>query len=307
MKVSFVLPAYKRAFLREAIASILAQTYRDFELVVVDDASPENLKEVVDGFSDRRLSYFRNSENIGGENLVAAWNKAIGRAHGEWCVLASDDDIYAPEFLEKMLGLAARHPGVDLVHARVKIIDGSGAVVGISPAKPEIESAIELLYDRIVRKADQFVPEFMFKRSRLDEIGGFVPFPKAWYSDDATWALMAENGCANCNEPLFSFRCSGLNISTSYSKIFEQAEAGVAYRDWVESYAAARIPSGDVEKHLLDKICENTGGRVLGLVLGEMSRTSFCEWWHVILRSSLPARWKLSCMKSAVKRFLHLT
>ena len=57
VKVSVILPAWKRKFLREAIESHLAQTFRDFELVVVDDASPENLEEVAGAFSDRRIVY----------------------------------------------------------------------------------------------------------------------------------------------------------------------------------------------------------------------------------------------------------
>ena len=93
-KVSFVLPAYKRRFLHEAIASILSQSYTDFELIVVDDASPENLQEVVDEFHDDRLAYHRNERNIGGKDLVAAWNQAMEYAIGQWCVLASDDDVY---------------------------------------------------------------------------------------------------------------------------------------------------------------------------------------------------------------------
>ena len=71
---SFVMPAYKRQFLQQSIESILKQTYTNLELVVVDDASPENLYEVVRQFDDRRLRYERNPENIGAGDLVANWN-----------------------------------------------------------------------------------------------------------------------------------------------------------------------------------------------------------------------------------------
>ena len=110
MKLSFVLPAYKRKYLGDAIASILAQTFRDFELVVVDDASPEHLEEIVASFDDPRLTYVRNVENLGGKNLVDNWNKALGLATGTYCVVASDDDVYDPSFAAEMLSLAARYP-----------------------------------------------------------------------------------------------------------------------------------------------------------------------------------------------------
>ena len=118
-KVSFILPAYKRRFLHQVIASIFSQTYKDFELVIVDDASPENLKEVVDDFKDERLRYYRNAENIGGKDLVAAWNHAMEYATGEWCVLASDDDIYSSEYLATMEMLRGKYPHVDIFHCRI--------------------------------------------------------------------------------------------------------------------------------------------------------------------------------------------
>ena len=130
-KVSFILPAYKRRFLKGAIASILAQTYRDFELVVVDDCSPENLKAVVDEFQDDRLTYHRNEMNIGGKDLVAAWNHAMEFATGEWCVLASDDDVYHPDYLQEMVALTEKYPQVDLVHCRNANIDAEGRITDV--------------------------------------------------------------------------------------------------------------------------------------------------------------------------------
>lgn len=296
MKVSFILPAYKRRFLKEAIDSILAQTCRDFELVVVDDASPENLEEIVGGFADSRLSYHRNSENIGGKDLVAAWQKALGYAKGEWIVLASDDDLYARQFLERMVSLAEKYPHVDLVHSRVKIVDADGKIIRVSPVKPELESAIELLHDRVVRKADQFVPEFMFRRSRLDDIGGFVNFPKAWYSDDATWTLMASNGCANCNEVLFAFRSSGINISTSYGDIFDLVESGRQFFSWARRFLDGVAPKDEVEVFLVGETDRNLEARVLEVIKRQVAKTSWTERLNVLWNGKISPAWKLRCL-----------
>ena len=304
MKVSFILPAFKRRFLKEAIASILAQTYRDFELVVVDDCSPDELKAIVDGFSDPRVAYYRNETNLGGKDLVAAWEHAMTFATGEWCVLASDDDVYAPRFLEEMVRLIERHPQVDLVHSRVRIIDGDGRMCGLSPVKPEVESAIELQYARIVEGASQYAPEFMFRKARLDAIGGFVNFPKAWYSDDATWTLMAAKGCANCNEPLFSFRRSGLNISSSYAQVFDLVEAGVRYLSWAREHLASMSPSNDIEEFMLEETRKCLEGRVKRLVYSELDRTSLLERWRVLFRSSLPCGWRLRYLYRRLKSWI---
>lgn len=122
--VSFVLPAYKATYLSEAIHSILSQTYKDFELIVVNDASPEDVKSVVAGFNDKRLFYFENKHNIGGKDLVKQWNDyCLPKASGEWVVLASDDDVYAPTYLEEMVKLSRKYPNVDLIHCRVNKIN----------------------------------------------------------------------------------------------------------------------------------------------------------------------------------------
>lgn len=302
--VSFVLPAYKGRFLREAIANILAQTHADFELVVVDDASPDAIKEIVDGFDDPRVSYHRNDRNIGGGDLVGAWQKALSYARGEWCVLASDDDLYEPQFLERMVALAAKYPRVDLVHSRTKIIDGNGKIIGLSPAKRELESAIGMMYDRTVGRADQFAPEFMFRLARLKEIGGFVRFPKAWYSDDATWLLMAANGCANCNEPLFSFRYSGVNISTQRVEIFDLVEAGRQYYGWARQYLDNYVCRDAIEAFMLSEARRRLEKRILGLIREQMRETTWRERINVFRHSKIPSAWKIECMKTVAKKVL---
>ena len=123
MKYSFVLPAYKAKYLKEAIDSILAQTYTEFELIIVNDASPEDLESIVDTYSDNRIQYYRNEKNMGGTDLVAQWNHSISYAKGEYLILASDDDIYSPEYLEKMDIMIRKYPDVNVFRPRVKRID----------------------------------------------------------------------------------------------------------------------------------------------------------------------------------------
>ena len=77
MKYSFVLPAYKARFFKEALDSILSQTYKDFELIIVNDASPEDITSIVKGDNDPRISYYINDVNIGGKDLVAQWNDCL--------------------------------------------------------------------------------------------------------------------------------------------------------------------------------------------------------------------------------------
>ena len=107
--VSVVLPAYKATCLKEAVHSILSQTYRDFELIIVNDASPENVKEVVAKFQDERLAYYENEYNVGGKDVVKQWNDyCLPKTSGEWVVMASDDDRYAPPYLDEIVKLTEK-------------------------------------------------------------------------------------------------------------------------------------------------------------------------------------------------------
>lgn len=100
MKYQFILPAYKQTYLKKALESILSQTYRNFEVIVIDDASPEDLKSVCNDFTDTRLHYYKNKVNIGGKNLCHMWEHCLKYACSEYLILASDDDIFEPEFLQ---------------------------------------------------------------------------------------------------------------------------------------------------------------------------------------------------------------
>lgn len=127
--ISIILPAYKQKYLADMLDSLMAQTYQDLELIIVDDASPEDIIGVVSRYSDSRIQYYRNEKNIGGSDLVKNWNHCLEYAKGELLLLASDDDIYAPTYLEEMVRLADDNPEVDMFHCRVAVIDDNGKLI----------------------------------------------------------------------------------------------------------------------------------------------------------------------------------
>ena len=213
-KYSFVLPAYKAAFLGESIDSILNQSHKDFELIIVNDASPEDLTSIVNSYHDERIQYYINEKNVGGTDLVAQWNHCITYAKGEYLILASDDDIYHPDYLEKMDVLVDRYPNIDVFFPRVQYIDESGKITTECDALAENLSFIDFLFLRHKGQIPLGIPFFIFKRVELDRNGGIVNFPTAWFSDDATVIRLARKGVVTHRDVLFSFRMSGLNISS---------------------------------------------------------------------------------------------
>ena len=101
MKVSVIVPTYNRAHvIKEAIVSILSQTFTDFELIVVDNESTDNTEEVIKSYTDHRIRYFKN-QNSG----VVAVNRnyGINKARGEYIAFCDDDDLWMPEKLERQI------------------------------------------------------------------------------------------------------------------------------------------------------------------------------------------------------------
>jgi glycosyltransferase involved in cell wall biosynthesis len=99
--VTVVIPTYNRAnLIARSIKSVLSQTYQDFELVVVDDSSTDNTKEVVTSFNDERVRYIRHEQNRG---EAAARNTGIKVARGEYIACQDSDDEWLPEKLAKQV------------------------------------------------------------------------------------------------------------------------------------------------------------------------------------------------------------
>ena len=209
---SFVLPAYKARFLKEAIDSILAQTYTNFELIIVNDASPEDLDSIVNSYDDPRIQYYINAENIGGKDLVAQWNYSITYAKGEYLILASDDDVYHMDYLQKMNTIIDRYPDVYVFRPMVQFINANGSTTYIKGLLNEYTS--QLMFAYFMRNVGGGIPFYIVKREALEAINGFVNYPLAWHSDDITVLKLAKNGVVFYPEILFSFRMSGENIST---------------------------------------------------------------------------------------------
>lgn len=100
-KVSIIMPSYNsEEFIAESINSVLAQTYENFELLIVDDCSTDKTVEVVESFNDDRIKLFVNEKNSG---AAVSRNRAIREATGKWIAFLDSDDLWFPDKLEKQV------------------------------------------------------------------------------------------------------------------------------------------------------------------------------------------------------------
>jgi len=129
-RVSIGMPVFNgEKYLREALDSILAQTYRDFELIISDNASTDHTQQICLEYAakDSRIRYYRNEKNLGADKN---FNRVFELSSGEYFKWAAYDDVHAPEYLQKCIAILDKDPSIVLCHSRSGRIDEHGTFMG---------------------------------------------------------------------------------------------------------------------------------------------------------------------------------
>jgi len=238
MKFSITIPTYKARYLDEAIRSVVDQTYTDWELVIVDDCSPEDLRSIAEPYlRDSRVSYYRNDKNCGAVDLVDNWNICLGYCTGDYVICIGDDDRLLPNCLEDYRSVIESYPGLNVYHTRTEIIDEKGEVCSLQEQRPEWESALSMLWNRWDHRDRQYIGDFCYDTRYLKQAGGYYKLPLAWGSDDITALLAArDKGIANVQEMGFQYRENRHSISSSMTNKKLKIEACLAQYLWADDF-----------------------------------------------------------------------
>jgi len=213
--ISVLLPIYNGAsYLVEAIDSVLEQSWKDFELIIINDGSTDDSAAIVRGYDDPRIRYYEH-ENIG---LAATLNRGIGLAVGEIIARQDQDDISMPERFAHQMAYLTAHPDCVLIGTWAEIWK-EGSVTGRSLRHPTENALInlELLFD------NPFVhSSVMIRKKILQEVGGYSLDPLRQPPEDyELWSRMAHRGTlANLPELLVIYREVGGSMSRSTTLSF---------------------------------------------------------------------------------------
>ena len=120
------------AFVESAVGSLLAQTFSDWELIVLDDGSSDRSVQTVRAFTDDRIQVHADGRQLG---LAARLNQAIDLARGRYVARMDADDIAYPERLARQIAFMQAHPDVDLLGAAMMVFEGDGVPVGVFPSR----------------------------------------------------------------------------------------------------------------------------------------------------------------------------
>lgn len=258
IKFSVTIPAYKDRYLKETIDSVLAQTYQNYEVVIVNDASPYDLDGIVSTYSDPRIRYFKNEKNCGAKDVVDNWNICLSHATGDYLICMGDDDNLTPRCLQDFAELIGKYPALDLYHARSEIIDDDSRFVCVLEERPEWESVYSLMYN----PRNTHLGDWLFKTETLRKNGGFFKLPYGWQSDDiSAFIAAATHGVANTKEPGFQYRGNGLSISHDMKSIEDKIEAVRFSIQWRMDFVSGRQPDNAEDHRLSELIKRDTLSR----------------------------------------------
>jgi glycosyltransferase involved in cell wall biosynthesis len=240
-RVSFIVPCYKLGhLLRECVDSILGQTFHALEVLIMDDCSPDDTPRVAQSYTDPRVRYIRNPQNIG---CNANYNKGIGLSQGEFVwLISADDRLRSRHVVERYVRTLEAHPEAGFVFCPVVGLEASGETRVLPYWSHGPRDAVfpgRAFLQRLAACNCVSAPSGMVRRECYDRLGRFpdLPFAGDWYM----WCLFALHyDVAYLAEPMVNYRLHPAN----QTKILQSRDYRILIHDdlvvlWSTQAAAA--------------------------------------------------------------------
>jgi glycosyltransferase involved in cell wall biosynthesis len=288
--VSVLLPTYNNArFLAAAVESVLAQSFGDFELIVVDDGSADGTPDVLAGFHDPRLAVVRHGRNLG---ITPALNRGLAQCRADLVARMDGDDLSEPDRFRRQADFLARHPDHALVGSNALEMDDAGRVVGLR----ERPLSHEEVAAHLIERGNAVVHgSAMFRRQAVADLGGYRE-PLRLVEDYDLWLRLSERArLANLPEPLYRHRIGNDLDSRRYLR--QQAAAEVARQLAVERRRTGADPlDGPDRGRCLDRLHRIAVGDIPGPVR--------CRAWRDLAQRHMARRSRWPALKAALAAVL---
>jgi glycosyltransferase involved in cell wall biosynthesis len=261
-RVSFVVPCYKHGhFLVECVNSILQQSFGDFEILIMDDCSPDDTPAIAASIRDPRVVHVRNERNLG---HIANYNRGISLARGEFIWLINVDDyLLRPYVLQRYVEALDKTPSASYVFCPSMQVSGSRALrpQGVNGTTDRVFSSEEFL-KRLLLENQVSTPSVMVRRSSYDAVGLYetdLPVAGDWFQ----WCRHAFQGdVLYFAEPMVCYRLHELNMTNFYvENPKRRIDDEVAVR-WRVRQMALRLGRSSIASAATDAIADDYARRV---------------------------------------------
>jgi glycosyltransferase involved in cell wall biosynthesis len=265
-------------WLRGAVESVLAQTYVDFELLLVDDASTDGSAEAATAFGDPRIRVLRNERNLG---QVPSLNRGLAEARGEYVARLDADDVSLPDRLEQQVRVLDADPSVALVGTWLDVVDADGRLWG--KLRGSVRDRAELVAAILVDRYPWGHPSLMFRRDVVVGLGGYdASLAPAEDKDLYRRLALAGHSARSIDAPLVLYRRHEGQLSHEQAEVQRRNDWTSQERFIAELVGEERAPRlrvllasgadrGRAESELLDALLDGAERR-LGVAGHERGR-----------------------------------
>ncbi len=216
--VSVLIPSYNHArFLPAALQSVFAQTFTDYEVVVVDDGSCDGSVELLRSY-EHRIRLFTQPNR----GTYPTLNRCIAESHGRYLAILNSDDLWSPTKLEKQVAVLETQPAVGLVHTDGRFIDAEGNLLTGNPLGfewPRTPSGN--IIEALVRYNKIIASSVLVRRECFERLGGFREDLFGSGDWEMWFRIALEYDIAFIDEPLTFYRVHGANASFQHRRVYE--------------------------------------------------------------------------------------
>jgi glycosyltransferase involved in cell wall biosynthesis len=244
-RISVILPAYNaEAYIRESIESILAQTFTDFEFLIINNASTDRTVEIIESYKDPRIKLITNPTNLG---LIGSLNVGLKAARGKYIARMDHDDRAEPTRFEKEYTYLESHPDIAIVGTWSNIMDSNGKFIRIHK-NPLLNNVIkyELMFGNNLTH-----PSIMMRREIILKEGGYDP---EWVNTEdynLYSRIIRKYPLANIPEPLLNYRVHGASLTG------ESASQAIMHKNtkrMIRNNVGYYLPISDEEENLITQV-----------------------------------------------------
>lgn len=202
-RITVLMPVYNaERFLREAINSILAQSFQPFEFIIIDDGSTDRSAEIIASYRDPRIRFIRNHKNMG---ISATLNKGISLASCELIARMDADDISYPQRLQKQYAYMKRNPECALLSTWARVVAEDKKFIRLERYRSNF------YYYNLTFECWIYHPTIMFRKAAVQELGMYsVPYSEDY---DLFWKMSIHFPIANLPEPLLDYRITDNSLN----------------------------------------------------------------------------------------------
>ena len=223
--LSVCMPVYNgNKFLAEAVQSVLNQTFKDFELVIVDDCSTEDPAPILERFKDPRIKFHRNAVRQG---LVGNWNRCVELSRGGFVCVFHQDDVMQPENLRRKVEVLGQNPGVALAYSDARVVEEDlserhpGWFTPTLPNEDKVSAGREFFEKMALGDNLVCCPSAVFRRAAFEQLGKFDP-QLPYTADWEMWLRLAlQFDVAYLKEPLVLYRVHDRNETHRFKGLKE--------------------------------------------------------------------------------------